>query len=323
MKTVLLVVLLLPLYWAERLTNDVPLFVWSGESYLNGQNKGVPDSFESEELYNVLSSFINNEKPSVLKDYILTTESKPEIIVLFLEEKLRRDQIALMNLSTLSRLMETEKSSLYAPFVDFQTDFNTYIVNLAYDFSKKGSNVIYVGRGSNLLQNVKTRIPEVFVVKNDEFEENVGNYFTNGLTDLLIIDIHSFKDPLKHLNSDSIISDVHSFISKKTSKYIAFYTGLSYDDPQFTLTFGKIQSKRGLFAPAPNGTNGTTPNGSNGTIPNVTNGTDNFYTYFPGWFWEVFVFVLVVLPTAIGGIYAIDGIQTPEVFFVDDKKKTS
>jgi len=106
----------------------------------------------------------------------------------------------------------------------------------------------------------------------------------------------------KFKDTDFTISDIHGIIASKTDDYVCVYTGLAFDNPEYNVEFGTRQPsslKRHISfiheVPA---------NGTNQTIP-------IFRQFFGGWFWELFVCMVVMLPFLIIGTYAIDSIQTP------------
>jgi len=121
--------------------------------------------------------------------------------------------------------------------------------------------------------------------------------------------------PAKFTETDNTISEVHKLITAHTDNYLSIYSAQAYDNPEFNMEFGtkqpqQVLMKRYLSATLQtNGTNGT--NGSNSTVP-------IFRQYFGGWFWELFLTMLVLVPLLIIGTYSIDSIQTP---IFDAKKK--
>jgi len=103
-------------------------------------------------------------------------------------------------------------------------------------------------------------------------------------------------------------------VSSKTTKYVSAYIGLDYDEPQgLTTKFAggepqyAVHTKRYVFQTS-NSSNGT----GNSSVP-------IFRQYFGGWFWELFLVCIILIPLLLSGVYAINGIQTP---IFEDKKKT-
>jgi len=131
--------------------------------------------------------------------------------------------------------------------------------------------------------------------------------FSDGKTDLIIVYLSGSGDA-KFEQTDKVIADVHRQISAVTENYVCVYTGLSYDNPDYNVDFSGTKQqhyalpslKRYIHQVANNTPNGT----SNGSVP-------VFRQYFGGWFWELFVVMLVLVPLLIIGTYAIDSIQTP------------
>jgi len=119
------------------------------------------------------------------------------------------------------------------------------------------------------------------------------------------------EGPAKFTETDKIISEVHNLISFHTDNYLCVYTALAYDNPEFNIDFvtGIPVTKRYLQrinqVPDSNTTNGTVP---------------IFRQYFGGWFWELFLTMILLVPLLIIGTYSIDSIQTP---LFEKKKKNN
>jgi len=303
MKTALIFLFLTSVFFSlSRKTNDVPIFIWSGESYFNGQNKVVSEYLTSESVYSFLESFFKQEDTGSFFQFRTSKKLNPEVFVLFLESKLRTDQVSRNGgaLSTLKKLMEKEKCSLYDPYLDLDGSFNPFVVNLAYEAKNFGAKIIYTGQGSQLLQNLIKRVPELQVVKLEEFQE-ISDIFSNGVTDLVIVEIPEprFKE------TDQFIKTVQTNLEEKTSNYIGVYTALEFDYPP-SFEF----ERRAVFEAL-----------SNYSISNITeNSTESnstetkFFYFFPGWFWEVFLTLGIMMPTMIGSVFALKEVQVPRMY---------
>jgi hypothetical protein len=251
------------------------------------------------------------EPPGFLSQYA-SPNLYPEVIIIFAERKIRSDQLSVHKsaFTNLRQLIQTEKSSLVAPFVDLSVSFDNSILKMIHNTEGK---IFYVGKGSTLLRDLKTLNPAPTIVSKDKLEETISDsIFTNGVTDLIIVYLDSYYSDLdnKFKESDATIKYVQSFISSKTSKYVGVYTGLEYDEPHLTTKFmgaGFQHEKRFILQMI----NGTSPNG---TIP-------IFRQFFGGWFWELFLICIILVPLLIIGVCAIDGIQTP-IFPKSVDKKT-
>jgi len=232
------------------------------------------------------------------------------VVVLFAETKIRSDHLSTHKnaFGNLRSLLKSEQSSLYAPFVNLDVSFDSSIANVAYSAQISGQ-VIYVGKGSVLLQDIKKRVPsaKLTIAHLQDLKKSLidSNAYANGVTDLVVVLLDSNAHNLdsKYQESDTTIKNVHALVSSFTSKYVCAYIGREYDRPQFTTKFssGSPRSQHEkrfiLQTPANNNTNTSTPN--------------TFRLYFGGWFWELFLVCIILIPLFVIGVYAIDGIQTP------------
>jgi len=307
----LLFLLLSVVVISSRFVTDVPLAIWCGEGYLNGQNIPVSTTLLPNDVEYLLHAFVvaSDTSEGYLSQY-LNLNMKPEVVVIFAERKIRSDQMSTYknSFTNLRNLIKTEKSSLVAPFVDLSISFDNSIVNVAK--STPGS-VFYVGKVSTLLHDIKRKVPTIVHIKGNLEETISDNIFSNGVTDLIIVYLDSMVSTLdnKFMASDATIESVQRYISSKTSKYVGVYTGLEYDAPQLKTKFATdlLHSKRHILQNPENATN-------NNMTLNI------FQQYFGGWFWELFIICVILIPLLVIGVFAIDGIQTP-LFDSKIKKK--
>jgi len=292
-------------------TYDVPLAVWSGKDYITGPNVGVSTSITSIDAENMIRSFIlKRNTESALSQYLHLDQKRPEVIVLFTDAQLRSEQLTTYaaDLLKFRNILSTAASSLQAPFVDMRTAFDSNIVNVVYSIQEVSGMVFYFGKGTPLLSDILSRDEKTVSASRNNLEETLKKHtqiFSNGKTDLIIVYL-STTGSKKFTETDTTISEVHKFISSRTNDYVSVYTALAYDNPEFNVEFGStdeiqpVISKRYVFETSQdNNTNGT-----NTTVP-------VFRQYFAGWFWELFVTLLILVPLLIIGTYAIDSIQTP------------
>jgi len=215
----------------------------------------------------------------------------------------------------LKNLVKTEESSLFAPFVDLAVSFDSSVVNVAYTAHARNGQVFYVGRGSILLHDLSRRVPTTTTIPLENFENTFSksSIFSNGVTDVIVVHLDSKSPSLdaKFKESDDTIKSVQTLVSSMTTKYVSAYIGLDYDEPQLTTKFAggepqyALHTKRYVFQ-----TNSSNSTG-NSTVP-------IFRQYFGGWFWELFLVCIILIPLLLTGVYAINGIQTP---IFEDKKK--
>jgi len=278
-------------------------------SYIKGQNVGVSDYVTASEVEDMLRSFFKGESHSFLTQYVDTSVGSPEVVVLFTEAQLRSEQLSIYasSLGQLKDLIRNSESSLSAPFVDMPSAFDIHVVNIANQ-AKSSGQVLYIGKGSALLHDIKRRVPEVIVAHTEDidytFKKNPA-IFSNGVTDLIVIHLSkTTANSEKFVDTNKVIQKVNTILSASTQNYVCAYTALAYDNPEFNMEFGEktILTKR-YVSYSLQIHNGTT-NNTNGTVP-------IFRQYFGGWFWELFITMLVLIPLLVTGTYAIDSIQTP------------
>jgi len=306
-QLVVILSILFSVVLASRMYSDVPLVVWSGDRFFDAQNVGISTSITYTDAELFLQSFIKSTAPldGELSKYL--PNGKPEVIVLFVESKLRSNQLSLYSHSfvNLKKLMETSSSSLYAPFVDLSVSFDRTITNMAYSTKLNSGEVIYFGKGSILLHDIRDKVPSTIEMKNIEREIKAhSEIFSNDVTDLIIVHLDSSITPPedRFSSSDSILNRVQNIVSSKTQKYVGVYTALSYDEPTLNMDFAVREreiSKRFITH-----TVAVQQNNTNTTIP-------IFRQYFGGWFWELILVCMVLIPMLVTGVYAIDAIQTP------------
>jgi len=283
-------------------TYDVPLAVWSGkDGYISGDNVGISKDLSSKDVENMLLG------------YIVKNDEHPEVLVLFAEAQLRSEQLSTYagSLAKFRNILKTAKSSLQAPYVDMKNAFDVNVINIARIIS---GEVFYFGKGSPLLNDIsrtKEKVVSNRILKVEEILNKHSSIYTDGKTDIVIIYLsNSERSAAKFTETDNIISQVHNLISSHTDNYLCAYTALAYDNPEFNIEFastGPEEKKRFILQNTTNNTNGTVP---------------VFRQYFGGWFWELFITLMLLVPLLIIGTYAIDSIQTPilEPEKADDKK---
>jgi len=302
--------------WGHFFTEDIPLFMWSGVNHIIGQNVGVSESLKSQQVFDLFQSIFSHSK-SALSKY-LTLERSPEVFVLFLEPKLRTDQISTYSntFSPLKELLNTQSSSLTVPFIDAQISLNSVVISTANTAKQAGGKVFYFGKEGAILKELQKRDLTLLVSKLDDIQTTLNQHsdiYNNDKIDFIIVHLDESESEseaqLKFQNSVSVIENVQSIISSATSNYLAVYTALAYADAGLK-GYGNnhhhggqkraiSQSPQISPAPAPN---------------NNTNTTPFFFEYFGGWFWEVLLLSFIAVPIVVSAIHAIDGIQTPDRF---------
>jgi len=317
-------------------TYDVPLALWSGKDFVKGEHVGVSHYVTPHDTEILLLSLIHKEiNIGVLSPYV-DSKYHPEVLVLFAEAQLRSEQLSTYasSLTKFREILRSAESSLQAPFVDMPTAFDSHLVNVVNSVHQKEGSIFYVGKGSPLLKDILNSDRNTFVTTLRDFERIIkkdDKIFSNGKTDLVIVYLSSMTESSgKFKDTDMAISDIHRVISSKTDDYVCVYTGLAYDNPEYNVEFGVRQSFKRHISSMQQFGNDTVPSPvpspmPNGTVPSPSpmppgNNTEIpiFRQFFGGWFWELFVCMIVMLPFLIIGTYAIDSIQTP---LFEPKKK--
>jgi len=270
-----------------------------------------PLTFSSFDTEIFLRSFIHKEDHiGVLSQYV-DYKTHPEVLVVIAEEQLRSEQLTTFAPSLLKfrEILNNAPSSLQVPFVDMSHAFDIHLINVVSHVGNNDGQVFYLGKGSPLLKDILSREQKTITADFASFPNLLNKHdiiFSNGKTDLIIVYLSNFGET-NFEQTDKVIADVHRQISAVTDKYVCVYTGLAYDNPDYNVDFGTKRHhplpslKRHILQ---SGNDSVTNGTANGTVP-------VFRQYFGGWFWELFVVMLVLVPLLIIGTYSIDSIQTP------------
>jgi len=245
---------------------------------------------------------------------------KPELVLLFLEPHLRVDQVASYSsfLPTLKSVMQNSASSLHAPHLDLSQSLVSAIAN-AVSRVHESAKIVYAGRGGDLLSVLKRLDESVKAVSLANLKDTLSSLptiFSNGVTDFVIINLEQGSSDVseRFQKTDAIIQTVQAFVSKNTPAYVSLYTGLAYDDLEWTV-YGFPSVKRDIqtiedFEFVYNANNMT-----NGTQPTW------FQEFFPGWFWEATLFLIFLIPIILTGYCCLMSIQAPDYFIPPSKDK--
>mmetsp|Transcript_19999 Transcript_19999/g.22257 ORF Transcript_19999/g.22257 Transcript_19999/m.22257 type:complete len:309 (-) Transcript_19999:151-1077(-) len=297
--TTLLLVLLAALVASQQF--DVPVLVWSGQQYSPFNHDKAPVSQATYTNY-----FDNLLETSRLTTLASKSASAPEVIVIYMHEELRTDQVTnyfangvYSNLQTAIKngASSTSASGPSGP-------------SLLRLIPKIDGTIIYAGRGDPFGAAVETSITI------DELEAHLidnSGIFADGSTDLIII---RFKTKYDQLSSDEIVGKVNTLISKETSQYVSVFTAELATAPDCLFTVPG-QSKRSIEQ-NPTGPTGPTVAPTEAPSSNTTE-QNWFEKYFPGWFWTSFLvnfFIFIVLMIglcALADIQVHDKFETPKV----------
>jgi len=285
--------ILVSLSWANFVP-DVPLVAWAGDSSFAGKNLQISQTLFAKDIPVLVASMLSQNHKF---DQYVTLHGEPEIVVLFLEPKLRTDEVVRFSssLPTLSTMLKTSVSSLFSPFINMDEQFVPSLVDVASLTQKNGGSILYHGEGS-LLPLLQGQVP-VSVV-NSILEINSDALLKNGVMDLLLIELHSelptIQERLKE--TDQTIALVNEVIFSRTHKYISVYTALQYHTLEESLKSLPSTQKR-VYS----------------SIDQVPDDRPHhwFNRWFPNWFWEQAIIWIIMIVISFVGIMALFGLQTP------------
>jgi len=294
-----------------KLASDVPLFLWSGEKYVNANNLGLSSALTTADIEALFDSVTSGNAVTTPFSKVLN-KPQPEVFVIFVEPHLSLSQLVSTSaqLPVLQNVMQASAGSFYAPYVDLSDSLVSTVIHSASKIPTSAS-VIYAGKGATLLPELRARVPNVRAVSLNNLEKvlSTSKIFNNGVTDLVIVHLDAQESSVEQFSrANAVIQAVHSIISQKTSNYIDVYTALEADSVEDKNFQKRVYMDYSDFFidDAANDTNGT-----NGTI-------SWFQTFFPGWFWEVFLIFLFIVPIIITGYCQLMSIQTP---MFEERKK--
>jgi len=297
---------------AATLVSDVPMFAWSGKEYLGGKST-VSASVTPKSVQSFLQSVVKHREmasPFSNKAQIPT----PEVLVVVLESQLRLDEMSVysVQLPALKKMMQDASSSIFVPHVDLQEALTGNIVKVS---SSVSGSVIYAGKGATLLPQLKRTVPSIqeVTIARLEYVLQGSNIFHNGVTDLLIVHLETATPLEKFDHTNQVLQHLYDVVSSQTKDYVFVYTGISYGGAKWVNNFDTIKRSYSSFqdyvledSAQANATNGTKPNW--------------FQEFFPGWFWEVTVPFMFLVPIILAGYCQLMSVQAPEQF-VPKKKK--
>jgi len=268
---------------------DVPLFVWSGESFtVSNQNL----EWEASDV----NSFIDSL-------FAKTHTKTPEVIVLYLVSKLRTDEVARHKFfSSLKQELSLASYSVIVPYIDMDYDMSVSVVNTAHTVHQNGGSVIYLGKDATLLRGITRRVPSTEVSDITRIREDP--IFSNGVTDLLIVHIERGD-----LESSELLDTIQSLVVEGSAgKYIALCTALRHQSVEdISSNFGIPVSKKRDASML----QASFYDNNNTNLVNIS--TINWFNrFFPGWFWEIFAIFAVFLSIVIFGTCQLNQIQVPD-----------
>eukprot|EP01124_Arcella_intermedia_P019454 TRINITY_DN2676_c0_g1_i1.p1 TRINITY_DN2676_c0_g1~~TRINITY_DN2676_c0_g1_i1.p1 ORF type:complete len:303 (+),score=64.47 TRINITY_DN2676_c0_g1_i1:50-958(+) len=296
--TFLLLILCVGLCWT-RFVAEVPAAIWSPQEF--SEQPLISDVLSLKEFEEVINSKISRE-----------------INFIFVEPQMRSYHISLYKDSFPHlRKMMKEQFSLQIPSIDLQFSLRGSLINAAQKNINRQGKVIYAGSSSSVQQDLMTKFPQTISTSianlKDVIAENA--LLLNKVPDLVIVYLDSKSSNLeyKYKESDNTINQVIQDLDSLTGDYTAIYTALQYDDPHYTTSFATSLSQKRFALEVLDILNSTSNTSSNSTIP-------VFRQYFGGWFWELFLVCMFVIPSLLIGVFSINNVQTP---LFETKKKVT
>jgi len=266
---------------------------------LIGKNRQITQTLTTKDIPLLIGTLLSSNQHD-FQQYVTLEGKTPEVVVLFLEPKLRTDEVVRhsSSLHFLQSVMENGVSSIYSPFVQMDSPLVTPLIEVASSAQKNGASILYLGKGS-LLESLKSKIPSV--VQTEISSLASSDIFSNGIVDLLFVELSSNLPTIQERLSetDSHIEEIHNILSAASSQYISVFTALKHHPVENDLEIViPVHKKRDLFFIQQN----NTPDG-NITIPHW------FNRWFPGWFWELFVVCSTVVAISLCGTLTLFSLQ--------------
>jgi len=316
---------------------DAPLMMWSGSNFFTGKNVQIQSTIPSNQLNSILSKIASlqvENLPENVATVFSAQRSTPEVLVLFLEPVLRTDQVS-SNREVLSRLRKevtSSKSSVVMPFVDHEAS-NSGVVHTAISKFVKAlpasSKIVYSGASRTALFNaLYAAAPQVETVPIKDLKADHA-MFSNGVLDVLIVELNEFESTLaaKLAKDDETIATVQELVEEASNgNYVSLFTVQTVASPAIQFDFGtttdhlRVVSERDdepmePIEGAP--VNETAPSAPSAPSPK---NPPEWAAYFPYWFWEGLVWMLIWGAIALTAIICLCSLQAPSVFLADKKK---
>lgn len=267
--------------------SNVPLLLWSSSSSFAGQRQYHSESLTGKDIRTVFDSLVSGSSSNGL----FNLESKPELIVVFVQPKASSAQIA--------RLAAYEP--LKATFASAAASVAATHVNVEHGEIVAALDAAAASVAGRVVRASASALPDL------------AELSQNGVTDLVIITVDA---------SASAAAKTVADISKalKSFDFVAVFTAEESAEVQQTWAepIKPVWSKRYTLA------NDSAPVGAPINVSAPVANEDNqpgFGDYFPPWFWEGFVFGFLFVWIAICGTCQLMDMQAPDRYLADDGKK--
>jgi len=311
----------------------VPIILWSQNQFFTGnqQHLDTVTKIDIQFLFHATCSMNTEKLSSHLNQYLDKNHQVPEVIVVFVEQKLSTDQLLQVsggyqrNPSTdvpfhhLKATLETAKSSLVIPYAYIQpsTPLTTSLTEFLDSFNARfSSSVVIVSKSSNsaLFTQITSNIR--VTIKNHEelidFLKKENTIYQNGVPDLIIVAL----DSNKFVEHDETIRTIDHTVSSKTNgNSISIFTAdiPKHSHVQRSHTVEELDHFHLSVSKMGDGfLTGT------GVDPyNV----GMFDSYFPIQIFEIICVAAIILTTVLIGSLCLFFSQTPKTYEVPKKQR--
>lgn len=235
--------------------------------------------------------------------------------------KLRTDQVS-NNRDSMLKLKEqvaSARSSVVVPFVAIETWESNVVPNTVVSLAQSiaaNANVYYFSTGAQrtrLLNALKKDVPALNVLVASDIS-NDHEMFSNNKIDLFIVELSNFETTTdaKLAGDAATVETIQSVVQQSTSgRFVSLFTSLAISEPTIQYEFSSSIEHVQIA-------------GFERNVANNTNGTDgnppDWAAYFPYWFWEGLIYIILFIAIALFAVGLLGSIQTPTVFLSEKKK---
>jgi len=279
---------------------DVPLFVWSADSYIDTQNAQIRGYYSTESVAHLLEGFWKHSH-SDLSELVAHKTGHPEVVLLFLESDLSSEEFALYSHTapTLAKTMET-LPSFYVPYVSVKDS------GLRHGILRASQKADHSGAKIYLLDSTGTfHVPQEHQTSVTAIStlSDITHSFSDGNTDFVIIHGNHSSSTEKIQFIEKQLKEASTlFSSLQFTNYVAVFTALeaTTTSPSNVVSVTHESAKRAVEQAA------------NNTPPHIWTGRNTFNVYFPGIFWQLLVVMIVFWSVVALGLKMLLELQAPD-----------
>jgi hypothetical protein len=244
-------------------------------------------------------------------------------------------------MTRLKKEVTSSKSSVVMPFVDFEASNYVLVPEAIISVAKSlptGSKVVSIASGRTHLSNrLASEISGLETIDVSALTSG-HSIFKNGALDIMIVELTSDAATVaaKLEQDDKLMDKIQDIVEDATDgNYVSLFTTQTVISPAIQIDFGaSTEHLRVVSANVERAdpsapvvetpivetpSNETLPPG-NSTGPVVESNPPNWGAYFPYWFWEGAVWMIVWGFLVLVAINMLMGLQTPTAFLAEKKK---